>query len=73
MAQIIIEEDYRNIEWTEDCYYPKPNIPKEVIGNYLKTLTFFCKNSTQEEREHYFTIINNNVSIIPASKYKGQL
>ncbi len=70
MAKTVIEEDYRGIIWAEDCSYPKPNIPQEAVSNYLKALTFFCKNASQEDRAHYFTIIDgNNVKIIPASKY----
>lgn len=73
MGKTIIEEDYRNIEWVEDCDYPKPNIPIEAFDNYFSALYLYRKQTGGEDFDHWFTIIDGDkVEIIPASQYKGE-
>ena len=67
----MIETDYRGIEWTEDCWYPKPDIPKSAVEAYLKALDQYCNQVEGDDLNHYFTIIDGDkVEIIPASQYK---
>ena len=71
MGKIVIEEDYRNIEWGEDYPCKGPAIPKEAADAYFKALNLYCKLFTGEDHEHWFTIIDGDtVEIIPASRYK---
>ena len=71
MERIVIEEDYRNIEWVEDYPYDAPAIPSSATKSYLKALTAYVKEVKGEDLKHYFTVIDGDtVDIIPASQYK---
>ena len=71
MGKTVIEEDYRNIEWVEDCEYPKPNIPDAVRDAYFEAMKRYGLRAAGEDHDHWFTIIDGDtVEIIPASQYK---
>ena len=76
MEKIVIEHDLRSVEWEEDggFDFSIPNLSAKQTENLEKAISFFYENVKGEDLLHYFIIIDdNNISIIPASKYKENL
>lgn len=70
MAKIVIECDDREI-WEDKPYdFDFASLTKKQQSDTLKALDYYCKNSPLEDLDYYFIVIDDdNVEIIPASKY----
>ena len=71
MGKQVIERDIRRIKWEEDGdFFPMPQLSKNQFDSYQKACDKFYATISGEDRLHYFIVIeDDNVEIIPASKY----